>query len=107
MGIIDKSAIAVYLEDYYEKNPLDNSYEGMLARYSGLSKETVEETLDLIAYYQYINEYDASERYAFEGVSGNEEPEKVLLDNEIVMDGMTIALEGVVYADVRNRNFVV
>ena len=107
MGIIKKSAVAAYLEEYYEENPLDESYEGQLARWSGLDKETVSDMLDVIAYYNYINEYDASERYAF-GAPVVDESEKVLnLENEYVMDGVTVALEGVVYADVRNRNFVV
>ena len=107
MGLIEKSAVAVYLEEYYEENPLDNSYEGMLARYSGLDKETVSDMLDIIAYYNYINEYDASERYAF-GAPVVDEGERVVnLENEYVMDGMNVALEGVVYADVRNQNFAV
>ena len=97
----------MYLEEYYEENPLDNSYEGMLARYSGLDKETVSDMLDIIAYYNYINEYDASERYAF-GAPVVDEGERVVnLENEYVMDGMNVALEGVVYADVRNQNFAV
>ena len=106
MGIVKKSAVAAYLEEYYEENPLDESYEGQLARWSGLDKETVSDMMDVIAYYNYIDAYDASERYAF-GVPVVDESEKVLnLENEYVMDGVTVALEGVVYADVRNRNFV-
>ena len=107
MGIIDKSAVAVYLEEYYEENPLDDSYEGQLARWSGLDKETVSDVLDVIAYYNYIGNYDASERYAF-GAPVVDEGEEVLnMEKEYVMDGMSVALEGVVYADIRNRTFAV
>ena len=107
MGIIEKSAVTVAMEEYYEENPLDESYEGQLARWSGLDKETVSDALDVIAYYNYINNYDASERYAF-GAPVVDEGEKDLnFENEYVMDGMTVALEGVVYTDVRNRTFVV
>ena len=106
VGLIDKSAVAAYLDEYYEENPLDDSYEGMLARYSGLDKETIEETLDVIAYYNYIANYDATERYAFEGVSDGEETERaILLDEENVLDGDVVMPENIVYADVRNRNF--
>ncbi|MBQ5811961.1 hypothetical protein IIW29_00045 [Candidatus Saccharibacteria bacterium] len=107
MGLIEKSAVSVYLDEYYKENPLDNSFEGLLARYSGLDKETVSDMLDVIAYYNYIDSYDASERYAF-GAPVVDEGERVLnLENEYVMDGTSVALEGVVYADVRNRTFVI
>lgn len=41
MGIINRSAVTAFLDDYYKEHPLDNSYEGTLARKSGLSKEKV------------------------------------------------------------------
>ena len=41
MGLVEKSSVTAYLEEYYEKHPLDNSYEGVLARRSGLTKENV------------------------------------------------------------------
>ncbi|MBR3248923.1 hypothetical protein IKF89_02750 [Candidatus Saccharibacteria bacterium] len=107
MGIIEKSAVAEYLDEYYKENPIDESYEGQLARYSGLSKETIEDTLAIIDYYNYINEYDASERYAFEGVVDPNEKKAVTFDNEYVMEGEMVLTENIVYADVRNRSFVV
>ena len=30
MGLIEKSSVTAYLEEYYEKHPLDNSLEGGL-----------------------------------------------------------------------------
>ena len=106
VGLVEKSAVGVYLEDYYEENPLDNSYEGMLARYSGLDKETVSDMLDIIAYYNYINEYDVGERYAF-GAQVVDMEEGLQFEQEDVMGGEVIALARIVYADVRNRTFVV
>ena len=41
MGLVEKSSVTAYLEEYYEKHPLDNSYEVVLARRSGLTKENV------------------------------------------------------------------
>ena len=107
MGLIEKSAVSVYLEEYYEENPLDNSYEGMLARYSGLDKETVSDVLDVLAYYEYVNEYNPSERYAFGAPVVDEGERVVMFDNEDVMGGEAVTLENIVYADVRNRNFAV
>ena len=50
MGLIEKSSVTAYLEEYYEKHPLDNSYEGILARRSGLTKEQVVAYLDKLVY---------------------------------------------------------
>ena len=107
MGIIEKSAVAVALEDYYKENPLDESYEGQLARWSGLDKETVTDLLDVIAYYDYINNYDPSDRYAFGAPVVDESVKPLDFKNNMVMDSMTVALEGIVYQDIRNRNYAV
>lgn len=105
MGVIEESAVTAYLDDYYEKNPLDNSYEGILARYSGLEKDTVVAVLDIMEYENYIASYDPSDKYVF----GEEEEhdEEIIFDQENVMDGAVVALGQIVYADVRNRYFVV
>lgn len=106
MGIIEQSAVATYLDKYYEENPLDNSYEGMLARYSGMTKDNVVALLDVIEYYDFIANYDASDRYAFGG-SVMEEAETIKFDNENVLAGEFILQNQIVYADVRNRVFTV
>ena len=108
MGIINKSAVTAFLDEYYEQNPLDNSYEGILARYSGLTKDTVVALLDTIDYYNYIADYDATTRYAF-GAPVVEEPKEILFDNEneVAKNTYIILLNEITFADVRNRNFVV
>lgn len=58
MGLIEKSSVTAYLEEYYEKHPLDNSYEGILARRSGLTKEQVIAYLDKLEYLAKVAEYD-------------------------------------------------
>ena len=45
MGLIEKSSVTAYLEEYYEKHPLDNSYEGILARRSGLTKDVIQSAI--------------------------------------------------------------
>ena len=97
-----KSAVAVFLDEYYEENPLDNSYEGILARYSGLQKDTVVAVLDFVDYYNYIAQYDASERYAF-GAPVVEMDNNIMFESEDVMAGEYILINNIVYADVRNR----
>lgn len=106
MGVVEKSAVTAYLEKYYEENPLDNSYEGILARYSGMDKEQVVALLDVIDYYNYIAQYDPSTRYAF-GEPSIEVERKIVFDNENVLSGEVVLLGRFVYADVRNRSYAV
>ena len=108
MGVIENNSTVAFLEDYYKENPLDYSFEGRIARISGMSKEEVEETLALIEYYNFVANYDSAARYAF-GVPVVEEPHEVLFDNDNVVAENTyiILLNEISFADVRNRNFVV
>jgi hypothetical protein len=66
MGIIDKSAGTLALEVWYKEHPLDQSFEGVLARYSGLTKEQVIANLDFIDYYTFVASYDPSDRLPVE-----------------------------------------
>lgn len=64
-GLTTKSAVTSFLEDYYTENPLDNSREGVLARFSGLTKDEViaaEETIEVLTY---LASYDPSTRTYF------------------------------------------
>ena len=78
-----KSAVTAFLDEYYEEHPLDNSYEGILARYSGLPKDDVIALLDFIDYSVYVANYDPSERYAFGAEESIITPDNVILfENE-------------------------
>lgn len=106
-GLITESAVTAYLREYYEKNPLDNSYEGMLARYSGLTTEQVADVIDMLWYAEYIQNYDPTERYAFDGAElVDKEMAPVEFDNENVLASDDMPRTSIVYADVRNRSFV-
>ena len=102
------SPVTAYLTGYYEKNPLDTSFEGTLARFSGQTKEDVELALDLIEYYDYINNYDPSSRYAF---VEKEEPEPIFFEDVTgvpeVDSALAIEPYRVVYADLRGRYYTV
>ena len=63
MGLVEKSSVTAYLEKYYQEHPLDNSYEGILARYSGLTKENVVATLDTMKEIQFIANYHPANLY--------------------------------------------
>lgn len=107
-GIIAESAVTAYLREYYEENPLDNSYEGMLARYAGLTTEQVADVIDILWYAEYIQNYDPTERYAFDGAElVDDEMTPVEFDNENVLASDDMPRGTIIYADVRNRNYVV
>ena len=107
-GLIEKSAVTAFLEEWYEEHPLDNSYEGIIARYSGLSKDTVVAILDVMEYGNYIANYDPSTRYQF-GEPEVVMPDQILFDTEnYVAEAPAIILTNAIsFADVRNRSFVV
>lgn len=104
-GVIDKSVVTAYLEEYDKENPTDNSYEGMLARYSGLSKDEVVAYLDFMDYCEYIAKYDPTERYAF-GQDEIEKPILVVDGNNLATAPQFVLLNNIVYADVRNRQTI-
>ncbi len=60
---INKSSVTLAVADYHKVNPLDNSIEGIIARYSGQKKETVVAVLDLLNYANYIAQYDPTDLY--------------------------------------------
>lgn len=101
-----KSPITAYLEDYHKENPIDQSFEGTLARFSGQTKEQVETALALIDYYDFLADYDPSERYAFGQEVKPEGTEQLRFDNDNKV-AYVILLNTIEFADVRNRSFVV
>ncbi len=106
MGIIEKSAVATFVDEYREDHPLDNSYEGILARKSGLTKDTVVAILDLVDYAEYVANYDPSTRYAF-GEPVVKVEKTLRYDNENTLAGDPVLPRAISYADVRNRSFAV
>ena len=107
-GLIEKSAVTAFLEEWYEEHPLDNSYEGIIARYSGLSKDTVVAIFDVMEYGNYIANYDPSTRHQF-GEPEVVMPDQILFDTEstIAEAPAVILTNAISFADVRNRAFVV
>ena len=60
-----KSPVAVLRADYRDEHPLDNSRAGILARISGIDRNTATAILDLYDYNNFIANYNPSERYSF------------------------------------------
>ena len=105
MGIIEKSAVAKFLEEYYEKNPIDNSREGIIARYSGYTKEEVVAMLDNLEVIAWLNEYNPETygplkyeekpdgSYQYESNEIVSESEKAVVGNYIIFDDLRIKVK--------------
>ncbi len=106
MGLIESNSTVAFLKDYYNEYPMDYSFEGQIARVSGMTKEEVSDTLALIEYYDYIANYNPDERYAF-GDFAIEGGKIVKFDDSDEFVEKVILLSGIQFADVRNRSFAV
>lgn len=105
MGLIEKSSVTAYLDEYYEKHPLDNSFEGILARKTGLTKENVIATLDTINYLTFIADYNPDGYYPLNYMKP--EAEKIQ-----IKDTKYIDLENFIscklnyYTDIKKAHFI-
>ncbi len=86
---------------YYNENPLDQSYEGIIARYSGKSKEQVIAVLDLLDYVEFLAKYDPTDKYPL----GPTEEEEIQYDDITVVAEAEKAVMNyaIVYDELRNR----
>ncbi len=64
-GLIDKSAVATALEEYYAEHPIDMSYEGILAMKTGMTKEKVHETIAIVEGVMWLANYDPTDMFPY------------------------------------------
>ncbi len=110
-----------YLDKYYTEHPLDNSYSGYLARISGISKQDAEDLIAVAEYYQFISNYDPSDRIAMTNGNTTVQPassivahldssrlnlstSKPIPQQEIFLTKQSE--QYIMYADTRNRSYV-
>lgn len=74
--------VIAYENAYDEAHPVDTSFEGTLARISGLTKDDVAFLMEVIDYSNQLAEYDPTTRYGYvqEEEKGYEAPEKSIFD---------------------------
>ena len=102
-GLIEQSAVAKFLDDYYEKNPIDNSYEGQIARYTGMTKEKVEETLAYVEAFEWLAEYNP-ENYGPEKFEPKPDGSWQYESNEIVANAeQAVVGNYIVFDDLRTK----
>lgn len=63
------NSVVAFTEKYYQEHPKDNSYEGYLARITGLPKENIIAALEESEYQDFIANYNPSGRYIFESLN--------------------------------------
>ena len=81
-----KNPTVAALERYYEENPLDNSYIGVIARRTGLSKDEVIAGIEGIVYLAWLDGYNPAERYAFMDLPEEPEFPEELDEKRVVSD---------------------
>lgn len=106
MGLIEKSAVATYLDKYYEKNPKDNSYEGILARYTGMTKENVIAVLDAIEGLEFLATYNPDGYSPYNYIAGEQEGVQVSIKNNTIFLGIDMQNKTIISTDRKYiRNF--
>lgn len=109
MGLTEKSAVTAFLDKYYEEHPLDNSYEGILARRSGLTKENVVALLDYAEDLVFLANYNPANYYPLH----TDEPsiknaKRVRISNKKVINNFAIAtIQNSFDKSYRQRNYAV
>ena len=102
-GLIEKSAVAVYLDKYYEEHPKDNSYEGILARYTGLTKENVIAILDGIEGLEFLATYNPDGYAPYNYVAKEQESVQVSIKNNTIYLGIDMQTKTIINTD---RKFI-
>ena len=85
-GLIEKSSVAIALEEYYEQNPIDQSFEGILAYKTGMTKEKVSDTIALVQGLMWIAQYDPADFYPL-GPEIIEEAPQISFENDNIKQG--------------------
>lgn len=116
-----QNPVEMAYERYLEKHPLDNSPSGTLARMSGIRKDDAQLVLDIVAYYNFLQDYDPSTRIAMTGetseiktstdIAFEARANQNRLDQPQPTDEATTVIAlirpTIVYADLRTRSHTV
>ncbi len=116
----DTNPITAYTEEYEAEHPIDDSYIGYMSLISGLLPENVETTLAFIEYFQYLDQYDPTERIAMTDHPSEVDDSETIIakatndtkapfesESGFVQYILAIIRPSIVYADIRNRNYAV
>ena len=82
MGLIEESAVTAALRTYYENHPLDNSFEGILARKTGMTKENVTIALNYMKLANFAQNYKPADYAPYAAVE--DEPEEIRFEEDVI-----------------------
>lgn len=105
-GITEQSTVSKFIAEYYEKHPLDNSFEGVLARYSGYTKEKVVATLDTLDVLAFLDEYEPRSLYPYPQ-EDDEKEMRIEEDGGFGIEYYIARDNTIVYDDLRYRNYAI
>ena len=84
----EKNPVQAYLEEHDKTHPIDTSFEGTLARTTGMTKDDVAFMLEYVRYSQEVANYNPSTRYAF---GAEEKPSHIIVYETIHNDNLATA----------------
>ena len=102
MGIIDKSAVATYHEKL--NKDLDNSYLGIMARYTGMTKDYIVAVIDGMEVLDWIAQYDPTD-FSPTPAEHVEEPDHQFEEDEYNSSTYIAYYTQTFFEDRRQRNF--
>lgn len=111
----DKNPVTAFEEEYDKEHPLDTSRAGIIAHYTGMTKNSAETLIALLDYSEFIENYDASSRIALENtptptgqeivISIKEELSPTFHQSNNLEPYIIAQTRYLIYADIRNRNY--
>lgn len=111
------SVVSAFIDEYDKKYPLDNTPSGYIARISGITKDDAELVLDVVAYYEFLDNYDADSRLAMNGhATDSKDGDTVIAEIESIQprikeepkdSPVNLIAQHIIYADIRNRSYAV
>ena len=104
IDLLEVTGISDFLDRYYKLHPMDNSIAGIIARYTGYSKDTVVAVFDLLDYVEWLANYDPSSLYPL----GPKTTTRLEYDNNdiIAIYEPIVNSMAIVYDELRNRTVV-
>ena len=93
MGVIEESSVTKALNEYYEKNPLDTSLDGTVARMAGITKDNLYALADTLDFYKWLAYYDPTDAYPTPAIH-EEDPDYRIEDERLIKyDGVMAVLD--------------
>ena len=83
-GMVEKSSVTIALDKYYEEHPVDTSYEGVMARMTGMTKEKVIAVSDMIDVFMWLADYKPDGYFPYHYVEP--EPEQIAIEDNSIID---------------------